>query len=158
MHMLGKTTLGLSLLGLAAFAGTRFEAQTRLNTKVQRHDRQIAELLRKVKALESANRSESSSVNLPRPTMNLHDAAARGAVDQIRYGLNIGSKVDHKDAKEQTPLMKACEKGKLRAARYLLVNGADRRAKNKEGHTPLSLAKVSGNKDLLTLLDEYGVR
>ncbi len=159
--MLARTTLGLTLLGLAGFAGARFTAadaeQTRVQTKVQRHDRQIAELLRKVKALESANRALSNQI-LPKATMNVHDAAARGDITQLRYALNAGSAVDLKNGDQATPLMLACLAGKLRASRYLLVNGADIMAKDKDGKTPMSIAKEEGHQRLMSLLVDYGGR
>jgi len=146
------------LVGTARGASTEMSGkQTRVQTRVQRHERQIAELQRKVKSLETAQRMQAAQ-NTPKATMNLHDAAKTDSIPQLRSALNAGAKVDLKNSKDETPLMVACAGGKIRAARYLLVNGADPSAKGKERATPLSLANKSGNQDLMTMLIEYGAR
>lgn len=155
--MLAKTTVGIALLGLAAFGGASFEAQGRLQTKVQRHDRQLTELERKVKSLESAQRALNSTA-LPKAQMNLHDSSAKGEITQMRYALNAGDPIDLKNANAVTPLMAASSSGKLRATRYLLVNGADYRLKNKKGLTALAIAKKAGHEKVIALLIDFGAK
>ena len=156
MCLAGLAGSHLAGVSRGADAGTDMQQSRTLN-RVNRHEREIAELQRKVKALETAQRSQDGG-GAPKATMNLHVAAKKDSVSQLRFGLNAGAKVDLRDPSGATPLMIACEAGNIRAARYLLVNGADPMAKDKEGGSPLSYAEKGGKQALSTLLIEYGAR
>ena len=51
-----------------------------------------------------------------------------------------------------TPLINACELGKLESVKILLTNGANPNQANYKSKKPLDLAIKSGNKELIDLL------
>ena len=59
------------------------------------------------------------------------------------------------DAFGQTPLHHACTIGDVEAAKLLLASGADAGAKNRDGLTPLDIARLAGNEDLVALISEH---
>jgi ankyrin repeat protein len=77
---------------------------------------------------------------------------AKGADVNIRFGFtdtgNIGSTVLHR----------ACRTGDKAKAEVLIAHSADVNAKNHNGHTPMSLAKRSGNEQLVELLRKHGAK
>jgi len=74
----------------------------------------------------------------------LHAAAAAGAMDSADFLLDHGLAVDLRGAAERTPLMTAVLGGQTAMVRWLLRQGADPRAKDKEGFSPLMLAAREG--------------
>jgi len=59
------------------------------------------------------------------------------------------------DAFGQTPLHHACIIGDVEAAKLLLAAGADVEARNRDGLTPLDIARLAGNEDLMGLLSKH---
>ncbi len=77
---------------------------------------------------------------------------AQGVDVNIRFGFtgtgDIGSTVLHR----------ACRTGDKAKAEVLIAHSADVNAKNRDGHTPMSLAKRSGNEQLVELLRKHGAK
>lgn len=68
-------------------------------------------------------------------TTDLHKAAKKGKVEQIRQCLQKGHKVDERDPEGWTALMHAAENAELDAFRELLAAKADPNAANLQGRT-----------------------
>jgi len=58
----------------------------------------------------------------------------------------------------QTPLHHACIIGDVEAAKLLLAAGADVEATNRDGLTPLDIARLAGNEDFIALLSQHAAR
>ena len=73
--------------------------------------------------------------------------------------LEKGAEVDRAVSKGwlegRTPLYVACENESVDAARLLLDNGAAVDRSDKEGRTPLDVAKRKGHDALVALLEEH---
>jgi ankyrin repeat protein len=70
----------------------------------------------------------------------LHAAAKAGAQASADFLLSRKLSLELRGASQRTPLMEALLSGQPRMARWLLRQGADPRAKDAEGYTPLLLA------------------
>lgn len=74
----------------------------------------------------------------------LHAAASTGAEAAADFLLDRGLEVDRKGASERTPLMSAVMGNQTAMVRWLVRQGADPRAKDKDGFMPLMLAVREG--------------
>ena len=54
---------------------------------------------------------------------------------------------------QETPLMAAVQSRRVEVVKFLLENGADRSAQDREGHRAIDSAKRSGNVELVELLE-----
>ncbi|KAK2763147.1 hypothetical protein FQN54_009783 [Arachnomyces sp. PD_36] len=92
----------------------------------------------------------------------VHTSAIACRPELVQVLLSCGFKVDALDAEGNTPLLSACQAGRLQAAfpshrrtsmcEQLLGNGADMLARNYKGWTPLLVAQDHEDYPLLTLL------
>lgn len=85
----------------------------------------------------------------------LHAAAAAGAKNAADFLLDRGLAVDLKGAEDRTPLMSAVLGDQTAMVRWLLRQGADPRAKDKNGFMPLMLAVREGKTGPVAELAPY---
>lgn len=85
----------------------------------------------------------------------LHAAAAAGALNSADFLMDQGLTVDLRGALERTPLMAAVLGNQTTMVRWLLRQGADPRAKDKEGFLPLMLAVREGKAAAVAELAPY---
>lgn len=90
------------------------------------------------------------------PPLTLHAAAKHGALAEVQSHLARGVAVDSRDQYHMTPLMYACDKGKLDVATYLLSQGAEVNARETFSDTPLLFAASWGFADIVRLLLAHG--
>lgn len=83
----------------------------------------------------------------------LHYAVDADHLDAISLLLEAGAIVDGQDATGATPLWRACNGGRLTAAKMLLAAGADPNARNQEGYS--CLGRVNQG-ELAALLRSHG--
>lgn len=95
----------------------------------------------------------------------LHCASKAGFIKVIDVLLENGATIDATDNKGETPLMEAIRstikdsRKQQGAIEKLLINGANPNSKNKNGATPLQIAKQkrrSGTEEIIKLLIEHG--
>jgi len=87
----------------------------------------------------------------------LHLAAHRGDIDDVRSSLSKGTKVDVRDKAGHTPLFYAASAGQMHVVDFLISEGADVNAKdNRGGETPLFYAGDAGWKNVVELLVDKG--
>jgi truncated hemoglobin YjbI/ankyrin repeat protein len=79
----------------------------------------------------------------------LHQAARRGYVSVAQALLDNGAAIDFRDAKGETPLRRAVNCRQLDIARLLVRHGADPRAADRRGVTPLDVARTAEMKQVL---------
>ena len=70
----------------------------------------------------------------------------------LKLLIEKGANVNKADSMGNTPLLEACEQGKLESVKILLANGANPNQANLKAEKPLDLAIKSGNKELIDLL------
>ncbi len=85
----------------------------------------------------------------------LHIAASAGAENSAKFLLDRGLPVDVRGSSERTPLMAAVMADQTPMVRWLLRQGADPRAKDKEGFMPLMLAVREGSGGSVVELASY---
>lgn len=71
--------------------------------------------------------------------------------------INMGAKVDEKNAAGQTPLFNACKGGSLELVQFFLNNGAKINSLDNEHRSVLHQAAMSGNADIVKLLLTQGL-
>lgn len=91
----------------------------------------------------------------------LHLAAFSGNVDSVKHYLQVAKStgdglIDAQDDDGCTPLHKACEEGRLEAAKLLLAAEGRLDIKDKEGDTPLHLAVFKRHSLLIPVLVNAG--
>jgi len=92
-----------------------------------------------------------------RPSLSsLHDACAKGSVEDVQSLLGRGTDINGRNADHYTALLVATGNGKLGAAKELIKNGADVNCRTKTGWTPLMFASRSGYRDIAELLLDHG--
>lgn len=82
-------------------------------------------------------------------------ACMRGHADAVEALIEVGSNVNATDMNEATALHGAAFYDYLEIAKLLLVAGADPYAPDKQGNTPLSLARDKGFNDVYNLLESF---
>jgi ankyrin repeat protein len=82
-------------------------------------------------------------------------AAEQGHTEILTALLAGGAAVDVRNALGNSALIFAVQRGRAAAVKVLLDAGADSGLRNKKRETALSLARNSGNKDLLDLIEQY---
>ncbi len=85
----------------------------------------------------------------------LHIAASAGAENSADFLLKRGLSVDLRGGAERTPLMAAVMANQTGMVRWLLRQGADPRAKDKDGFIPLMLAVREGSGGSVAELSSY---
>jgi len=78
-------------------------------------------------------------------------------LNEVKYLVFCGAKVNAKTKYGETPLMMASEEGHLEIVKFLMDNGAKVNAKTKYGETPLMMAAKSGHLEIVKLLVSKGV-
>ena len=86
------------------------------------------------------------------PVYPLHTAVAAGDAAAVRQWLARGANPNQRDAKEQTPLMLAADRGDGAIVRLLVDAGADRRLRDPQGLSAADHAERAGHPELLPLL------
>ncbi|KAE9596129.1 putative potassium channel, voltage-dependent, EAG/ELK/ERG, ankyrin repeat-containing [Lupinus albus] len=97
---------------------------------------------------------EGASMNLENASSFLCTAVARGDSDYLKRLLSNGMDPNLKDYDYRSPLHIAAAEGLCFMAKLLLEAGASVFAKDRWGNTPLDEARMSGNKNLIKLLED----
>ena len=84
----------------------------------------------------------------------LHNACSYGHYEVVVLLVHAGANVNSADLWKFTPLHEAASKGKYDICRILLQHGADSYKKNRDGQSPLDLAKDSDIQVFLRFLVE----
>lgn len=83
--------------------------------------------------------------------MPIHNSASYGHFEVTELLIKYGANVNIADLWKFTPLHEAAAKGKYEIVKLLLKHGADSTKKNRDGATPLDLAR-DGDDDIADLL------
>lgn len=101
----------------------------------------------------------------PDPHYDLVKAADKSDLAGIQKALAAGANVNTKDvwygairARGDTALMKACERGKLEIAQYLLSRGANVHMRDNHGDSAFFYAAMGGDPAIVALLYKNGLR
>lgn len=88
----------------------------------------------------------------------LHNAAAEGHMDMIKWLVHRGASVRARDNYGYSPLHRACKNGKLAVVEWLLDNGAleDIEAPDRNGKSPRDHACVGGHSNIAFYLTDRG--
>jgi serine/threonine-protein phosphatase 6 regulatory ankyrin repeat subunit A len=87
----------------------------------------------------------------------IHNAISEGNIFVIRALLSIGSDIEERDRKAQTPLIHAVRREHEVILKVLLEKGANLEAQDADGWTPLHHAVCRDGEDIVILLLEKGV-
>jgi ankyrin repeat protein len=86
-------------------------------------------------------------------------AACEGHLDIVKYLLlRPRMKVDARADSGDTALTIACRYGHADVVKFLVVKGADVRAKNQERETALTIAESNGHQELAKYLSSLGAK
>ena len=105
-----------------------------------------------------SNEEENKGMNIPDilGRTPLHQAAAKGDLDIIKYLIKFGANVNSKTISGETPLMKAIAFYQTEGAKLLLKYGADPEMKNNvTGKNCLNQAYESKNSDLIPIVEAF---
>ena len=90
------------------------------------------------------------------PSVDIHEAAAKGNIEAVKQYLDGGGDVNAKDDFDgRTPLHYAAQLGHKEIVELLIANGADVNARRDGGRTPL-LSAAYGHKEIVELLINAG--
>ncbi|WP_089393962.1 ankyrin repeat domain-containing protein [Pseudomonas delhiensis] len=84
----------------------------------------------------------------------IHVAATRGSIDEIHLVLSQGADINCKGEHGYTALHDAVEQGHIDAVNYLLKHGANAGILNDDGVSPVGLAKLLDEGEILHLLEK----
>jgi ankyrin repeat protein len=87
----------------------------------------------------------------------IHNAISEGNIFVVRALLSIGSDIEERDRKGQTPLVHAVRREHETIVHLLLEKGANPEAQDAKGRTPLMLAVQRGHKAIVKFLLQKGV-
>ncbi len=87
----------------------------------------------------------------------LFAASQKGDLELVKYHIKMGVDPNYQHPEFMcTPLIESIQHQQFEVAKYLLENGADASIKEDFGtHTPLSMAKFTKNKKLITLVKTH---
>ncbi|CAN4114746.1 unnamed protein product [Withania somnifera] len=136
-------TLFLIQEGVDINAPDKFGSTPLLEAIKSGHDR-VASLLVK----------EGALLNIENAGNFLCMVIAKGDSDLLRRLLSNGVDPNTKDYDQRTPLHVAASQGQCLMAKLLLGAGASVFSKDRWGNTPVDEARVSGNKQMISLLEE----
>ena len=88
------------------------------------------------------------------PKISIHEAVERGDIKTLKEHLEFGSDINAKKD-GMTSLHATVWFGHIELAKLLISEGADLKAVAVNGHTPLSLATVQGNREVVILLRRH---
>lgn len=97
---------------------------------------------------------EGASLQIDNAGSFLCTVVAKGDSDHLRRLLTTGIDPNSRDYDQRTPLHVAASQGLYLMARLLLDAGANVSAKDRWGNTPLDEGRISGNKNMMDLLEE----
>ena len=86
----------------------------------------------------------------------LHTAAFYGFVDIIDFLASQGSEVNVTNGESETPLFRAVVGGQIEAVRRLYELGADINTRDKNGTSPLKMARLRDFKKIEDFLVQHG--
>ena len=69
----------------------------------------------------------------------MHTAVENHRIDAVRYLLSLGAEINAENAQGMTPLHTAVRVGNLRSTKDLLLRGADRNIKARDGKTAVEM-------------------
>lgn len=90
------------------------------------------------------------------PEISIHDAVEKGSVEDVKYHLIAGTKVDSKHDNGWTPLQLAAGEGQKKIAELLIEKGANVNAMTDDGLTALFAAILGPHKGIAELLISKG--
>ncbi|XP_027178269.1 potassium channel SKOR isoform X1 [Coffea eugenioides] len=97
---------------------------------------------------------EGASLQIENAGNFLCTVVAKGDSDLLRRFLTRGIDPNSKDYDQRTPLHVAASQGQYFMAKLLLDAGASVFARDRWGNTPLDEGRISGNKNMMDLLEE----
>jgi len=89
-------------------------------------------------------------------TQSLHEVAANGDLEQVKFLIRNGADVNAKYGNGATPLHIAIMNGKIETAHLLIEKGADVNAMARNANTPLHVAALKGDMKTANLLISKG--
>ena len=91
------------------------------------------------------------------PDISIHDAAGEGNIEAVKQHIAAGTDVDAKTSYTKlTPLMNAARVGHKEIVELLIEKGADVKAKDEGGKTPLDVAIQFKELEITNLLRVIG--
>jgi ankyrin repeat protein len=87
---------------------------------------------------------------------SLHDACAKGSVEDVQSLLDQGADINGRDTHHKTALAVESRVGKLEVVKVLIKYGADVNCRDKTGWTPLMAASRHGHREIAELLLNHG--
>ena len=114
--------------------------------------------------LETNGAITENSIKVEVPSVLLHQAARYGDIEVVKTHLQVGRKVDSKNADGQTPLCRAVQYGQKEMIKFLIAEGANVNLRMNFGDTALDYANASGGlsmsieeqKEVVDLLRKHG--
>ena len=114
--------------------------------------------------LETNGAITENSIKVEVPSVLLHQAARYGDIEVVKTHLQVGRKVDSKNADGQTPLCRAVQYGQKEMIKFLIAEGANVNLRMNFGDTALDYANASGGlgmsieeqKEVVNLLRKHG--
>ncbi|WP_051654723.1 ankyrin repeat domain-containing protein [Persephonella sp. IF05-L8] len=89
------------------------------------------------------------------PNDMLLTAAQLGDIDRVRLAIAKGANLNYQDENGGTALHWAVFYGYKDIVQLLLMHGADPLIKDKDGITPIDVARINNKKEMLKLLEKY---
>jgi ankyrin repeat protein len=108
-----------------------------------------------IQASENTTTKNTTSVAVVTVTpTQLNVAISKGDLAKVQQLVGIGVNINHKDERGKTPLMYAILYKQTEIVSYLIRNGADYRAEDKNGLTILDYAEQSKSEPILKLVND----
>ena len=152
--MMGKADIAKVLIDAGADVNENYKDAILLHVAAYSRDKAVTELLI-AKGLDV--NAKCTSYGEKKDATPLHFAAGQGNIEVADVLIKNGAEVNAKTFDEHyTPLHIAAQEGHKAVAELLIAKGADVNAKDKNGDTPLDLAKSKRNEELVDLLRKHG--